>query len=214
MSIRRRILALFVVAAAALGGSQTAASDTVLQNGGANNIVIVSTTGQDMIRARAATQISQVAGPTVGSTNIAAASASDCVGCHSTAVAVQTVFVVGSPQFYTPGNSATAVNAGCNFCVSFAYAWQYLLQVSGPVHLTPVGIAEISDLRQQIADASATIVSNLADATALCLRLNDLTSQLKSVVDGELVASGVLATGTPNEHVDVSTGDVNGQTCP
>jgi hypothetical protein len=179
MALRRRITAFLLVAAAALGGSQISAADTVLLNGGANNIVIVRTTGQNMVLARASTQISQVAGPTVGSTNIAVASATDCVGCHSTAVAVQTVFVVGSPQFYTPA-----------------------------------GQAEVGNLRQQIADTAATVLTNVDDAIALCLRLNDLTSQLKSAIDGELVASGVLATGTPNEHVDVSNGNVDVQSCP
>ena len=215
MRIYRRFAALVVALGAfALGGAGTATAVDIPQGGGANNIVLVSTTGQDMMLARASTQISLIAGPTVGNTNIASASATDCTGCHSTAVAVQTVFVVGSPQYYVPGNAAVASNGACSFCVSFAYAWQYLLQVSGPVHLTPAGQAEIQTLRQQIDDAASTVINSKDDATALCNRLNDLTSQLKSVVDGELVASGVLATGTPNEHVDVSNGDVNGQICP
>jgi hypothetical protein len=52
-------------------------------------------------------------------------------------------------------------------------------------------------------------VTSLDDALALRAKLDALTAQLKSVIEGELVASGVLATGTPNEHVDVSNGEVN-----
>jgi hypothetical protein len=197
----------------ALGVAPSAAADVIPQVGGANNIVQVSTTGAGMMLARSSTQVATVAAPTVGSTNIASATASDCTGCHSTAVAVQSVFIVGSPQFFLPGNAATAVNLGCHFCVSFAYAWQYLLQVSGPAHLTPAGVAQIVDLRQQIADTvQSTVVNSLDDALALRAKLDDLTSQLKSAIDSELVASGVLATGTPNEHVDVSNGEV--QVCP
>jgi hypothetical protein len=214
MSIRARLVVLLAVVAAALGGSQRSPADVVLEMGGANNIVRAVATGTNMTAVHAHTQVASVGGITVGSTNIADAEATDCTGCHSTAVAVQTIFVVGSPQFYTPGNFAGAFNGGCNFCFTFAYAWQYLLQVSGPVHLTPTGQAELGNLRQQIADTAATPVNSKDDATALCLRLNDLTSQLRSVIDDELVASGVLATGTPNEHVDVSNGDLNENPCP
>jgi hypothetical protein len=213
MSIRRRFLIVLGAVLAALGGAGSAAPVDIPQGGGANNIVMVSTTGQNMTLTRASTQISQVAGETVGSTNIASASAANCTGCHSTAVAVQTVFVVGSPQFYTPGNAAVAANAGCSFCVSFAYAWQYLPQVSGPVHLTPLGQMRIQDLRDRIDAAASTPVNSFAEASALCLQLDGLTSELKSVIEGELVASGVLATGTPNEHVDVSDADINANPC-
>jgi hypothetical protein len=226
MPIRRRITALvFALAAAvALFGVPSAGAVDLPQAGGANNIVVVSTTATHTTDTRAATQVATVAGPTVGSTNIASASATDCIGCHATAVAVQTVLVVGSPQFFVPGNAAAAVNSGCSFCVSFAYAWQYLLQVSGPVHLTPGGQAQIADLRRRISEkVESTVVNSLDDALALRADLDALTSDLKSVVDSELVASGVLATGTPNEHVDVSNGEVrvcppldpsNGETCP
>jgi len=220
MPIRRWITTLVFALSAALaplGVASAAAADTP-QAGGANNIVIVQTTGTDMTLARASTQAATVAGPTAGSTNIASASATNCTGCHSTAVAVQTVFVIGSPQFFVPGNAATAVNAGCSFCVSFAYAWQYVLQVSGPVHLTPAGQASVFDLRQQISHTvETTVVNNLDDALALRAKLDGLTSDLKSAIDAQLVASGVLATGTPNEHVDVSNGAVTvcpGDTCP
>jgi hypothetical protein len=212
----RRLFGTFAVGLGAVlapSGAPLAAAVDVPQAGGANNIVNVATTGSAMTLARASTQVATVAGPTVGSTNIANASATNCTGCHSTAVAVQTIFVVGSPQYFVPGNAATAVNGGCSFCVSFAYAWQYVLQVSGPVHLTPAGQAQIVGLRQQISDTvESTVVSDLAGALALRAELDRLTSQLKSVIDGELVASGVLATGTPNEHVDTSNGDIN--VCP
>ena len=211
MGTRRRLAFVFAAlgAVVALGGAPGAAAGDIPEVGGANNILVVSTTGDGTVLARAKTQVAPVPGPTVGSTNIAGAFATDCTGCHSTAVAVQAIFVVGSPQVFVPGNAATAVNGGCSFCVSFAYAWQYILQVSGPVHLTPAGRAEVEDLRQQIDDTASMFVTSLDDALALRAKLDALTSQLKSVIDSELVASGVLATGTPNEHVDVSNGEVN-----
>jgi hypothetical protein len=150
---------------------------------------------------------------TVASSNIAEAAATACAGCHSTAVAVQVVFVTGTPQYYVPANVAAATNAGCNGCGTYAYAWQYLVQTSGPVRLSPTGQQRVDDLRRQIADAAASIVPSdvLTDACftldgppypcetrdeQLDAKLNALTAELKSVIDSQLQLAGITASGT------------------
>ena len=190
------VLTLVLVAAA------PAAADTIAQGGGANNVVLVRSTVDQAWRARSHVQVAPVAGDTVASANIASATSIACTGCRASAVAVQVLFVTGDPSVFTPANAATAVNAGCNSCGTFAYAWQYVLQTSGPVHLSPARRLQVIGLEQQIADTVSSIdpVSLAADEQ-LTSELDSLTAQLKSVVDGELVANGVHATGTPVEQV-------------
>jgi hypothetical protein len=171
--------------------------------GGADNVVLVSTTADGSTLARGGTQVVTVAGDTVDSTNLAKAAATDCTGCHSTAVAVQVLFVTGSPHDYEPTNAAVAANGSCTGCGSYAYAWQYAIQTSGPVYLSANGQREVAELRQEIAAAAGSIVPADLDADArLTEKLDALTAELKSVIDSELQAAGMQATGAPTTHVD------------
>jgi hypothetical protein len=194
-----------LAAALALVGGATA--DTLPQGGGANNVVIAQTTADGSSLVRSGTQVSQTGGRSVASSNIADATATACTGCDSTAVAVQVVLATGDIQYYTPGNAATAATAGCDSCGAFAYAWQYVLQVSRPVMLSAAAQQEIAQLRDEIASTAASIApDSIADDQELQAELDSLTPQLKAVVDGEVQHAGAEASGAPVEHVETHVG--------
>jgi hypothetical protein len=198
-----RKLVLFVCAAAAAVGVASARADTLPQGGGANNVVLAqeSTDGSSLVRAN--TQISQVGGPTVTSSNIAVATATGCAtGCDATAVAVQVVFVTGDPQYFAPANVPTAVNSGCTGCGAFAYAWQYVVETDGAVVLTPSAQQRVAQLRQEIRAAAASIPpDSIDDDLALQAKLDELTGELKALVDTQTQLAGVHASGAVFEQV-------------
>ena len=199
----RRLTALCAVALGLLAGVP-AAADTLPQGGGANNVVVVKTTTDGAQPVRAHTQIAHAGGPNVQSSNIAVATATGCTGCDSTAVAVQVLFVTGSPQLFAPKNAAAAVNSGCNSCGSFAYAWQYVVQVDGPAQLSPDGRRQANTLEQQIDDAAASVPpTSLDNDLALQAKLDALTSQLREVIDGEIQQGNVKAESAPKMHAHV-----------
>jgi hypothetical protein len=201
----KKLLTLLSALIIAGGVATSARSDTTPQGGGANQVVLAQTTADDPSLVRSGLQVSQVGGPTVTSANIATALATDCVGCHSTAVAVQVVFVTGSPQYFTPANAASAVNGGCTACGSFAYAWQYVVQTSGPVLLTPFARQQLATLRQEIANtASAIVPDSLAHALDLQAKLDELAGQVKSLIDTQTELAGVGATGAIYEHTETN----------
>jgi hypothetical protein len=197
--MKRLLLVAALALATAVPCATAATADT---GGGANNVVIVKATADGATQARSHVQVVPVAGDTVASANIAAATATACTGCRASAVAVQVLLVTGDPSVFTPGNAATAVNAGCNGCGTFAYAWQYVLQTSGPVFLSPTGRLEVLQLQQEIDDAvAASDPTSLDDDLRLTAQLDTLTAQLKSVVDSEVQAAGVEAHGSPVAQV-------------
>lgn len=204
MRRKLRIAALIVCALGLAGG---ASADSLPQGGGANNVVVAQTTADGSTLVRAATQVTQVGGPTVTSANIANATATSCTGCHSTAVAVQVVLVTSSPQYFAPGNAATAVNAGCSSCGTFAYAWQYVLQTSRPVALSAAAQEQVLGLKQEIARAAASVVPDSVEVdAALRAELDGLTAELKAVVDADVQRADARVVGTPLERVHSSFG--------
>jgi hypothetical protein len=205
MTLRRRIVSLAVAAVGALALLVGPAGADL--TGGANNVVLaqLSTDGDTLVRAN--TQVVPVAGDTVTSANIATAINAGCVGCHTSAVAVQVLIVNGSPSYFTPGNFAGAFNGGCDSCGAYAYARQHWLQVTGPAQLSGAARLRVTELRSEIADAAASILPSDA-ATDPCVtldeteppcatrdelldeKLNGLTNELIDVVTTDLAASG------------------------
>jgi hypothetical protein len=167
------------------------------QGAGANNLVIVQTSTDGSALSRAGVQVAPYGGSTVASANIAEATASDCTGCSSAAVAIQAVFVTGDPSVVTPGNAAVATNAACADCTSYAYAYQYVLSTNGPVYVSTEGRAELDVLRSEFAATAAADMSP-ADKTAA---LDVLTGQFKALVDNQLLAAGQAARGIVYEQV-------------
>jgi hypothetical protein len=207
MPLRRRILALvsatllaFVIAVGPAGAV------------GANNVVMVENTTAGQTLVSTSTQVVPTPMDTITSGNVAIAINADCVGCHSTAVAVQILIVVGSPSNFGPGNAAVAVNGACDNCGAFAYARQYFIQTNRPFQLSGATRQAIDVLRQDIAAAAAdpqylpsdaatdpcVPLPNLPPPPPGCLMrsqkleiaLNGLTDSLIALVTNDLQQSG------------------------
>ncbi len=195
MSLRRRISTLVVTALLAFGVAVLPASA-----GGGNNVVVVQNTTDGQSLSSASTQVIPVPMDSVTSSNIAAAVNAGCTGCHSSAVAVQILIVVGSPSNFQPGNAAAAANGGCTDCGAYAYARQHWIQVSGPAVLGGDARAQIDQIRQEIASVTSSILPSdpVTDPTLsrdheLDSELNALSDQLIQVVTSALQTSGVTA---------------------
>jgi putative peptide zinc metalloprotease protein len=184
-------------AALLLGGAAPAAADGA-QGGGADQVVTATTTAGNQTAQRSGLMAVPFGGDTLDNTNLARADAHDCTGCHSVAVSVQAVFAIGHPSVVTPHNFAVATNENCTGCVSYAYAYQYVLTTDGPVRLTTTGLEQIQSLRWQLAIAAA---SGLAP-DALTTRLDELTTQFKTVIDQQLQAAGQSGQGSVQRQAD------------
>ena len=208
MPIRRRILTLFLVALLALAIAVLPASA-----GGGNNVVVVENTTNGGTLVSASTQVIPVPMDSVTSANIAVAINANCVGCHSTAVAVQILIVKGTPSYFAPGNAAGAANGGCDGCGAYAYARQHWIQTTTNAHLSGAVRARIAELRQQISTTAASILPSdgatdpdLTRNHELDAQLNALTNELIQVVTAGLQQSGDDTTVLQdNVEVDQST---------
>jgi hypothetical protein len=178
--ILRRFAPLAVAACAALAVATPLAASA--EGGGANNVVLASATADGSTLSRSALQVSQVGGPTVASSNIAAATSYACTGCNSVAVALQAVLVTGDPSTVVPGNAAAATNDGCTNCTSYAFAYQYVLSVERPFYLDPAAQQELVTLRAEIADLAASGLP----PDELTSRLDAVVAQFKATIDAAL----------------------------
>src|SRR2546421_5689825 len=152
MSIRRRILTLVLMALMAVAVAVQPSSA-----GGGNNVVVVSNTTDGQTLASSSTQVIPVPMDSVTSSNVAVAANAGCVGCHSSAVAVQILMVVGSPHYFAPGNAAAAANGGCDSCGAYAYARQHWIQTSSMPPLGGAGHQRNAELRQGVGTPAAPI---------------------------------------------------------
>jgi hypothetical protein len=200
MPNRRRIVTLLCALIATLGIAGSAGADV---SGGANQVVITQNTTDGETLVHAGTQVVPVAGDTVTSANIATAVNAGCVGCHSTAVAVQILIVHGSPSYFAPGNVAGAANGGCDSCGAFAFARQHWIQVAGTTQLSGAARTQVAELRQEISDAAASILPSDA-ATDPCVLTDDCPTR-----DEQLNAK-LLALS--DELIQVVTNDLQGST--
>lgn len=185
--LTRWCLALLVAAAALVAGAPTAAGE---EAGGANNVVLATTTADGSSLERSALQVSLIGGPTVASSNIAAAKSYACTGCRSVAVAVQAVVVTGDASVVVPKNAAVATNDGCNSCASYAFAYQYVVSVRGPAYLDPSAQAEITALRAEIADVAASGLP----PDEMKARLDALNDEFEATIDAALHPVSAAAT--------------------
>ena len=195
MRIRRRLATLICAAFVGLAVVGTAGA------GGANHVVIAQNTTDGAWVVNAGTQVVPVAADDVNSANIAAAANAGCAGCHSTAVAVQILIVKGSPSIFSPGNFAGAANGGCDSCGAFAFARQHWIQVDQTTNLSPEARARITELRDEISAAAASILPSdrTTDPCAVTLDCPTRDDQLNA----ELMALS-------DELIQVVTNDLNG----
>jgi hypothetical protein len=208
MPIRRRILTLLFAALLALAIAVLPASAV-----GGNNVVIVENTTNGATLVDASTQVIPVPMDTVTSGNVAIAINAACVGCHSTAVAVQILIVVGSSSTFSPGNAAAAANGSCDTCGAYAYARQHWIQTFGRPVLGGAVRERIDGLRQEIAATSASILPSdgatdpgLTRDHELDARLNALTGELIQVVTDGLHDAGA-STSVLLDRTEDSTPD-------
>jgi hypothetical protein len=175
----------------------------------ADNAAVVTNTENDSYRWRQAFKITRVNGDTIDQSNGAVASAS-CERCRTVAVAFQVVLGTGDASTVVPENLAIAFNQNCSLCATYAGAFQYVVTPRTQVHFTEKGDAEIdrikADLQALIAGAtfgpteSGDDPHDLTEIQAFDAQVSALFSQLKSVVDAELVRAGG---GKTDQNVDV-----------
>jgi hypothetical protein len=175
-----RIRRLALLLAAALASVTFAAGVPAAAHADNSAIAINTTDGASVFKFAFA--IRHIVGPVVDETNTAVAYSS-CTSCSTTAIAIEIVLVEGSPTTFAPVNQAIAVNYMCNLCNTFAAAYQFVIQSSGPVHFTHEGMRELRDIRREIRRLER---ENLKPFE-LAARLEPLIARLKKVLETQLV---------------------------
>lgn len=197
--MRRFATSVTIVLAAALSALILAIPASAT-GGGANQVVLASSTADGASAERSGLQFALVAGPTVGSENLAQATSVNCTGCSTIAIAFQAVVATGNPEVVAPHNAAVAVNGGCTSCSTYAYAYQYVLTTSGTAHLGPTGTTRLAELRAEVSNLAASGLP----FDELTARLDGLALEFRSVVDANLVSPRDISDRTAARRVDVA----------
>ncbi|TMG31426.1 MAG: hypothetical protein E6H93_06620 [Chloroflexi bacterium] len=176
-----RAIALGIAAAAALASGSTAYASDEESWPNQNNIVVAQNYRDYSELDRTSLRVVFVDGDVTAS-NEAVAFAS-CQYCHTTAVAIEAVVVIGYPKTFVPQNIAMAINYQCSHCVTVADAWQVVLQYTGPVELTGQGEKQVAQLRQQLRD----LADSNATPDAIVQGDMQIRDQLKQVLQSDLV---------------------------
>jgi putative peptide zinc metalloprotease protein len=176
----RRIVAALVVVLTLSAGSLGAAAPAAAEgdgNGSPTNDAIAINTKDGSSVFKLAFNIRTITSSTVAPQNAAVAYAS-CQSCQTVAIAVQIIFVIGSPTVFTPENVAIAVNDQCSFCDTLASAYQFVVQSSVPVQLTHEGKKELHDIFKALQDLDGSGL----DSFALQAEIDKLMAQLANVL--------------------------------
>ena len=204
MKRRTRALAGSLLAASLLAGVLSApaiAQETEQpppEGGSGNDNVVVAINTQDGRELfRVGLRITRATGELIDASNGAAAVAS-CVGCETIAAAYQVVLIFSNPQVVITENIAFAFNLECDFCVTVAYASQFVLTTGGVVHFTPEGNRLLAELRQEL--------QQLRNAE---LTLEELVATLRSLADRleQIVRTELVPAGPPGETAPEPTPD-------
>jgi hypothetical protein len=138
------LLALLALMLGLPGVAQAGGDDDGGNSGNTSAVAINKKNGSALFKFAFA--IRRVMGDVVDNQN-AAVAFSSCESCRTTAIAIQIVFVVGSPSTVTPTNVALAVNENCTACQSFATAFQFVVGVSdASVGFTKAGKLELKQI--------------------------------------------------------------------
>jgi putative peptide zinc metalloprotease protein len=121
-------------------------------------------------------------GGTVDHRNEAIARAS-CTDCRAVAIAFQIV-LASNPSSVAPVNRAEAVNVGCERCVAFAAARQFVRITDAPAKVSPVGRAELADVRRTL---RALRGDPSLDATELAAAVEAQEARVLQVLENQLV---------------------------
>ncbi|MDQ6617902.1 MAG: hypothetical protein M3083_24955 [Actinomycetota bacterium] len=182
--MRRSLSVLACLVAVALFGASSAAADTAQLRFGHTNVVqaVNSNSAAPVVRTGTALGFDQN-GAAVTDGNIAFAHSFDCTGCRTVAVAIQVVVVQGSPSSFQPENGAAAVNDNCHSCQTFAYAHQYVIQITripegfNPGEGTVEQVGTILSNISQVAHSNEDFVTMSSQLDQLSLELYNTVSQ-------------------------------------
>jgi putative peptide zinc metalloprotease protein len=155
-------------------------SDSV--NGSPINTAIVQNTKDNSSVFKLAFDIRSITGASTVAPGNAAIAISSCTNCQTVAIAVQIVFVVGSPTVFAPENAAVAVNADCSFCDTLATAYQFVVQTSVPVRFTHEGKRQLHDIWKALKDLEKSGLTGLE----IQARVDELMRQLAVVLATEV----------------------------
>ena len=188
--MRRHLIILLTLLALLLGlpGVAAAGDDHGRRQGGDNAAIAINKkNGSSLFKFAFA--IRRVLGDVVDNEN-AAVAYSSCESCRTTAIAIQIVFVVGSPSTVTPTNVAVALNENCTACQSFATAFQFVVGVSdASVGFTKQGKEELKEILREfkaLKRENYTLEEFHARTQALAQRLRTLLqTQLVSKSGGD-----------------------------
>jgi hypothetical protein len=177
--VRRSLLCLTAVAAFAVPSAGLAQSSPT---GPAQNVIADNDQAATVL-ALSGLVVSRVPGQNASPTNYARANAHDCTSpCQAIAAAFQIALVPTGATTQAPQNVAFATNVNCDGCGSFAYAYQYVVEVAHGVKLSDRANQQIKDLRQQVAQE----VHAGLDYPTLDAHLHDLATQFRADVDADL----------------------------
>jgi putative peptide zinc metalloprotease protein len=191
----RRLTTILAALALALGLAVGAPASAHADN---SAIAVNTKDGSSVFRFAFA--IRRVMGDVVDETNSAVSFAS-CTDCSTTAIAIEIVLVDGSPSTFTPTNQAIAINYQCNLCNTFAAAYQFVIQGTGPMHFTSDALTTMAKIRKQIRELEDQSLSPFDLQAAL----DPLIAQLKDVLATGLVSGP--PPGDENDGQDQSSSD-------
>jgi putative peptide zinc metalloprotease protein len=142
--VKQKLILLLALIALMLGVPGVAHAGDDGRSGDNAAIAINKKNGSSLFKF--AFSLRRVLGDVVDNENAAVAYAS-CESCRTTAIAIQIVFVVGSPSTVNPTNVALSVNENCSLCQTFASAFQFVIGVSdASVGFTKEGKQELKQI--------------------------------------------------------------------
>jgi hypothetical protein len=182
--VRRPLLCLTAAAVLASPAAVLAQSSSPSPPpGGPAQNVVADNDHAATVLALSGLTLSRASAQNASPTNLARANAHDCTSpCQAIAAAFQIVLVPAGATTQAPQNVALATNVNCDGCGSFAYAYQYVVDVPSGVKLSGHANQQLKQLRQQ---ADQDVHAGL-DSPTLDTRLHDLATQFRAAVDGDL----------------------------
>ncbi len=176
--LRRLLVGLFAALLLTVGVAAPAAAKG--NDSPTNDAVAVNTKDGSSVF-KLAFSVRSIESSVVAPENAAVAYAS-CTNCQTIAIAVQVVFVIGSPDVFTPENVAIAINENCSFCDTLATAYQFVVQSSVPVRLTHDGKRQLHDIFKALQDLDGSGLT----ALEIQAKVDELMQQLAQVLATEV----------------------------
>ena len=197
------LMVVLVASATSYAFSPAAAADSDGPgNGGPVNTAVVENTKDGSSVFKLAFQVRSISQATTVDPQNAAVAIASCTSCQTVAIAVQVVFVVGSPTTFTPENAAVAVNVECSFCDTLATAYQFIVQSSVPVRLTTAGKQDLHDIRKALADLDGSGLT----VFEIQAKVDELMDQLATVLATEVEPIPSADRAPPNDVASVPPG--------